>query len=220
MALIINIIMIIRKSLHTHEDFYRKLAVSLLALSFFMFSCSTVKRTVRNDDVYRPAKPTVKDGLYEMERPNRSLAEKYAEIMDVNRGDIQNGRLYKFIDDWMGTPYRFGGLDKDGVDCSGFVYNLQREVYDIQNMPRSTSTQVAAIKRKYEEDLKEGDLVFFDFDGRQFGHVGVYLQNGYIVHASTRKGVMIVRLHDPSMYKYFSRCGSIVVEREGESRGR
>uniref|UniRef100_UPI0035BC45A5 NlpC/P60 family protein n=1 Tax=Mucilaginibacter sp. TaxID=1882438 RepID=UPI0035BC45A5 len=55
----------------------------------------------------------------------------------------------------------------------------------------------------------EGDLVFFDFDGKQYSHVGVYLQNGYFVHASTRKGVMIARLHDNGIYKYFSRGGSI-----------
>jgi len=38
--------------------------------------------------------------------------------------------------------------------------------------------------------------------------VGVYLQNGYYVHAGS-KGVAIVKLHDPYMYKYFTRCGSV-----------
>ena len=57
--------------------------------------------------------------------------------------------------------------------------------------------------------MKEGDLVFFDFDGKQFSHVGVYLQNGYIVHASSIKGVIVVKLRSPSMYKYFSRAGSV-----------
>jgi len=52
--------------------------------------------------------------------------------------------------------------------------------------------------------------VFFDFDGKPFSHVGIYLQNGYVVHASSTKGVMIVKLHSPSMYKYFSRAGSII----------
>ncbi|RVU03198.1 glycoside hydrolase [Mucilaginibacter limnophilus] len=151
-----------------------------------------------------------------MEKPEKEIAEKYATILNVRKTDIRNGRLYKFIDEWMGTPYRYGGLDKDGVDCSGFVYTLQQQVYDIQNMPRSTNLQINFIKRKYEEELKEGDLVFFDFDGRQFSHVGVYLQNGYVVHASTRRGVIIVKLHDPSLYKYFSRGGSVMVEREGE----
>jgi len=143
----------------------------------------------------------------EVVKPQEFIADKYATLLNVDKDNIQNGRLYNFIEQWMGTPYKFGGQDKSGVDCSGLVQLLEQEVYNI-NIPRMTSQQVTAIKRKYEDELQEGDLVFFDFDGKKFSHVGVYLQNGYVVHASTRRGVMIVRLKDPSMYKYFSRAGS------------
>jgi probable lipoprotein NlpC len=142
--------------------------------------------------------------------PQASIAEKYAQLMAVNKNDIKNGRLYNFIELWAGTPYKFGGLDKDGIDCSGLALLLEQQVYGI-TLPRITWQQVAVIKRKYEDELQEGDLVFFDFDGKPFSHVGVYLQNGYIVHASTRKGVIVVRLHDIGIYKYFSRGGSIIV---------
>jgi len=143
----------------------------------------------------------------EIVKPQASIADKYSEMMQVDKSAIQNGRLYAFIDQWMGTPYKFGGLDKDGIDCSGLAFLLEQQVYGI-NLPRMTSQQVNVIKREYEEDLKEGDLVFFDFDGKKFSHVGVYLQNGYIVHASSTKGVVIVSLHG-YIYKYFSRCGSV-----------
>lgn len=146
----------------------------------------------------------------EIVQPQASIAEKYSELLGVDKSDIQNGRLYAFIDQWYGTPYKFGGLDKDGVDCSGLAYLLEQQVYGI-TMPRMTSGQINVIKREYEGDLKEGDLVFFDFDGRKFSHVGVYLQNGYIVHASSTKGVIIVPLHG-AMYKYFSRCGSVITD--------
>lgn len=145
----------------------------------------------------------------EVVKPQGFIADKYATIMNVDKNAIQNGRLYAFVDQWMGVPYKFGGQDKEGVDCSGLAQLLEQEVYGI-NIPRTTAKQVQAIKRKYEEDLQEGDLVFFDFDGKQFSHVGVYLQNGYVVHASSTRGVMIVKLHSPSMYKYFSRCGSVI----------
>lgn len=198
-----------------------------LLLAFGLHSCSSIKKTTRpaanntynnnKPQVSQPVVPTVKKlGPYVMEKPDGDDVEKYSALLKVRKSDIKNGRLYNFLNDWLGTPYRFGGLDKDGVDCSGFVYTLQQQVYDIENMPRSTNLQINFIKRKYEEELKEGDLVFFDFDGRQFSHVGVYLQNGYVVHASTRKGVIIVRLKDPSLYKYFSRGGSVMVEREGD----
>jgi len=145
----------------------------------------------------------------EIVKPEASVAEKYSAILGVDEGAIQNGRLYAFIDQWIGTPYRFGGEDKDGVDCSGLAQLLEQQVFGI-NIPRSTSQQINAIKRKYEEELAEGDLVFFDYDGKKFSHVGVYLLNGYYVHASSTKGVTITKLHDPYTYKYFSRCGSVV----------
>jgi hypothetical protein len=154
-------------------------------------------------------KAVLKGSPGEVVKPQGFIADKYAELMNVDKDQIQNGRLYAFIDQWMGVPYKFGGQDKDGVDCSGLAQLLEQEVYAV-NIPRTTAQQVTTIKRKYEEELKEGDLVFFDFDGKEFSHVGVYLQNGYVVHASSKRGVIIVRLHDPSLYKYFSRGGSVV----------
>jgi probable lipoprotein NlpC len=168
----------------------------LLLITATIFSCHTKKIAMKGE----PG---------EVVKPQASLADKYAEIMGVDKNDIQNGRLYEFIENWTGTPYKFGGLDKDGIDCSGFALLLEQQVYNI-NLPRVTSQQVQVIKRKYEEELKEGDLVFFDFDNKQFSHVGVYLQNGYVVHASSTKGVIVVKLHSNGLYQYFSRAGSII----------
>ncbi len=144
-------------------------------------------------------------------KPKAKIASKFAEIMQVDKSDIKNGRLYEFIDEWEGTPYRFGGLDKNGIDCSGFTFTLYKEVY-LRTIPRNTSALMAMLKRKYEDELKEGDLVFFDYDNKKFSHVGIYLQNGYYVHASTKKGVIIMKLKDPYTYKYFSRCGELKSE--------
>jgi lipoprotein Spr/probable lipoprotein NlpC len=179
------------------------------AAAVIFSSCHSRKLTVRNNPPgdYNILIP--KRGPYVMVKPDKEIADKYAELMGVKRNDIQNGRLYSFIDEWLGAPYCFGGMGKDGVDCSGLVLLLQLQVYD-QPVPRTCAMQVNSIKRKYEEELKEGDLVFFDFDGKQYSHVGVYLQNGYIVHASTRKGVIIAKLHDQGIYKYFSRAGSVI----------
>src|SRR5258708_2889164 len=74
----------------------------------------------------------------EVVEPRPSVAEKYSSIMGVDAAAIQNGRLYAFIDQWMGTPYKFGGLDHDGIDCSGLAFLLQKQVYGI-NIPRMTS---------------------------------------------------------------------------------
>jgi probable lipoprotein NlpC len=137
-----------------------------------------------------------------------STINKYAGMMNVSPRNINNKQLYSFIDNWMGTKYRYGGLQKSGIDCSGLVYLLFKEVYN-KELPRNTSQQANVIKKKYENQLKEGDLVFFDYDGKKLSHVGVFLQNGYYVHASTQKGVIISKLKDPYTYKYFSKAGSV-----------
>src|SRR4051812_38438208 len=73
----------------------------------------------------------------EMVKADKDIAEKYSEKMGVSKSDIKNGRLYAFIEDWMGTPYRFGGQEKSGIDCSGFVQLLEQQVYGVL-VPRST----------------------------------------------------------------------------------
>jgi len=137
-----------------------------------------------------------------------SLKERYAALLDVSEREIKNEKLYRFIDDWMGVPYRNGGVDKKGVDCSGFVQVLEKEIFD-RTVPRIAKSMAESVKRKYEEELEEGDLVFFDFSGQKFSHVGVYLKNNRFVHASSSKGVIISNLKDAWYYKYFSRGGSV-----------
>ena len=137
-----------------------------------------------------------------------NVKERYAALLDVRKGELKNEKLYKFIDEWMGVPYRDGGMTKDGVDCSGFTTLLEKEIFD-SSLPRTARQMAENVKRKYEEDLKEGDLVFFDLSGQKFSHVGIYLHNNKFVHASTSKGVIISDLKDPWYYKYFSRCGSV-----------
>ena len=137
-----------------------------------------------------------------------NLRERYAQILGVPKAEIKNESLYRFIDNWMGVPHRIGGMDKNGIDCSGFTTLLEKEIYN-QSLPRVARQMAEEIKRRYEDELKEGDLVFFDFDGQRYSHVGVYLLNNKFVHASTSKGVIISDLKDPWYYKYFSRAGSI-----------
>lgn len=134
--------------------------------------------------------------------------ERYATLLNVDERELVNPRLYRFIDNWMGVPHKIGGMDKNGIDCSGFTAILEKEVYD-RTFPRTARQMAESVKRKYEDELQEGDLVFFDFDGQKFSHVGVYLRNNKFVHASTSKGVIISDLKDSWYYKSFSRAGGI-----------
>ncbi len=136
-----------------------------------------------------------------------SRLENYAALLGVRSKDLDNKNLYYLIDEWMGTPHRLGGLDKRGVDCSGFVSMLYHKIYG-KDLPRTSRDMAEKLKRKYDDDLKEGDLVFFSFGGRNIDHVGIYLHNGKFVHVSTRKGVIISNLKDSWYAKYLTRCGT------------
>lgn len=93
-----------------------------------------------------------------------------------------------------GTPYRWGGADPDGFDCSGLVYYAyQRTGVEV---PRTTEDQYRNVRRISLADLAAGDLVFFKLDGR-ISHVGLYTGDGRFVHApSTGKVVSISQLDD------------------------
>ena len=138
----------------------------------------------------------------------KKIKEKYAQAMGVDAHDIKNVKLYAFIDDWYGTPYKYGGKSKSGIDCSDFVSTLQVQVYDKKIFPPAASMYQKChnISRK---DLKEGDLVFFKIESDKVSHVGVYLQNGCFVHASKSKGVMISRLDENYYKKYFFKGGRV-----------
>lgn len=130
------------------------------------------------------------------------VRSKYAEIIGVPASTLTNKALYNFIDDWYGVSYRFGGNDKNGVDCSGFAGALYSEVYH-KNIPRTTGEIAKQSKKISKEKLQEGDLVFFDINGKKGSHMGVYLTNGKFVHASTSKGVIISDLNNPYYQKAY-----------------
>lgn len=140
-------------------------------------------------------------------RAGKQLLEGYATVLGVPVDELQRAELYGFIDDWMGVPHRTGGTDRRGLDCSAFVGLVMREVYD-KNVPRASKDMADHIKRKYEQQLQEGDLVFFSFGRRTIDHVGIYLHNHKFVHVSTSRGVIISDLRDPWYYKYFTRAGT------------
>ena len=109
--------------------------------------------------------------------------------------------LYNEGAKWLGTPHRLGGSTKRGVDCSGFVAILYREIYGKQLARSSADMLKHNCKKVGRDKLKEGDLVFFRTSqrgGRKTPtHVGIYLKNGKFIHTSTSRGVVVSSLSEP-----------------------
>lgn len=135
------------------------------------------------------------------------LQFKYALILNREVESIQNKALYTFIDDWFGTRYRFGGTTKKGIDCSSLTGQLLKDVYNLE-VPRTAREQYAASFRVEKENMIEGDLVFFNTRGG-ISHVGIFLGEGYFVHASSSSGVTISHLEDAYFKNRFLGAGRV-----------
>ena len=118
--------------------------------------------------------------------------------VDLENSALVKVNLYAHYSQWRNTKYRIGGLSRNGIDCSGFVYVTFKSRLGVV-LPRSTEFQAELGKSVDKDQLRPGDLVFFK-TGRTDRHVGVYLEDGMFLHASTSQGVIISGL-DESYWK-------------------
>jgi probable lipoprotein NlpC len=139
-------------------------------------------------------------------RPAVKTTAAAANMADA-MANLNSKALYRFITDWTGVRYKLGGLDKSGIDCSGFALLLQKEIYNVA-LPRRSRDQAEKIREKQLNQLKEGDLIFFSFNHGEVDHVGIYLNNKYFVHASTTRGVVVDDLTMPAYQNAFVKAGS------------
>ena len=122
---------------------------------------------------------------------------------------IINPALKQQVTEWMGVPYKYGGNTKKGTDCSGFITQVFVSVFN-KKLPRSAAQMHAQASSVKASRLQEGDLVFFKINSAETSHAGIYLNNGYFVHASTSRGVMISNLEEAYWKRYFDSGGSLL----------
>jgi probable lipoprotein NlpC len=139
----------------------------------------------------------------------KELKKKYATVLKTSPKKIKNPRLYYFIDDWYGVPYKWGGNNQTGVDCSGLVCQLYKAVYGVEIKRTVAAQKEDSNNFRRKKKFREGDLVYFKIQGDDADHVGIYLKNGYFVHSSKSKGVMISSLNDSFWQKVYNRGGKV-----------
>ncbi len=111
---------------------------------------------------------------------------------------------------WVGVPYSYGGKTRKGTDCSGLVVAVFDKAAGI-SLPRSSADQQAACQQVKKGSLRPGDLVFFTTgkNKKKVNHVGIYIGNGCMVHASTSRGVMISDLEQDYYRKTYHSGGRV-----------
>jgi murein DD-endopeptidase len=103
----------------------------------------------------------------------------------------------------VGKPYKYGGSSPSGFDCSGLVQYSFRHAG--VSLPHNTVQQRSATRLINVAELRRGDLLFFNQEGKKYGHVGIYLGDGKFVHApSSGKSVRSDALSNPYWKKHLS----------------
>ena len=138
----------------------------------------------------------------------KTSVAKYAAIIGIPESGLKNKKLVHFLDEWYGVPYKYGGVDKNGIDCSHLACRIMQDVYNKKIAGTATDIEKMCENIK-ESNLKEGDLVFFKIESKNITHVGVYIANDHFMHASSKRGVMISDLHEAYFKKYYYTAGRI-----------
>jgi probable lipoprotein NlpC len=118
-------------------------------------------------------------------------------------------RLLIAADAYQGTPYRHGGIDKNGLDCSGFIYASFKDSLSV-SVPRTTSALYDWTEKIGEGSLQPGDLVFFVTTGSGISHAGIYVGEGRFIHSASdgpKTGVIYSSMDESYWRRTFAGAG-------------
>ena len=132
----------------------------------------------------------------------------YSNKLGIELSGKEDKRFIREIAEWLGTPYHFGGCSKKGTDCSGFVYTVYKNIYNI-SLYRQAEDMVKNTKPVEKINLKISDLIFFKTSGDKISHVGIYIENNKFAHSSSSKGVMISDLNEPYFIEHYYCAGRV-----------
>lgn len=118
------------------------------------------------------------DGFCYAETPRGIGKVRKESVMLIS--ELAGKDIVEILNQYISTPYLWGGTSTFGTDCSGLVYRVY-DAFEI-NVPRDSSQQFEKLEPVSQEDLNVGDLVLFK------GHVGIYVGTGKMVHSSASLG--------------------------------
>lgn len=140
----------------------------------------------------------------------KELASTLAELTDLDvdkpvdlaktleENEIAVNSIKKSAYSFLGARYRFGGNSRNALDCSSFTQQVFRDLKI--SLPRTAREQFHVGSEVVRGDLKKGDLVFFQTYARFPSHVGIYLGNRKMIHASSRDRRVVISSMDTPYY--------------------
>lgn len=102
--------------------------------------------------------------------------------------------LEETVEELIGTPYKWAGMSTSGFDCSGFTTYVFKQ-FEVE-LSRTSGSQALEGTAVTKDQLRSGDLVFFNTSGKSISHVGIYLGDDEFVHSASDKGVIKSKLSE------------------------
>lgn len=206
----------------------RRLSLYAIITAMLVIFSGTMTESAYGQDNKPAPKVTKKKVAQELASTKEDLSSKVAinkqnleTLSDALSGFIANSEIktdvtkdevmYKLIE-YINTPYLWGGTSKRGIDCSAFIQTLYYQALGVM-LPRTSLEQSNEGEIVSREDLKFGDLVFFDtmHKGR-VTHVGMYLGDGYFCHSGSSTGVAVASLDSEFYSRVFLKAKRVVQE--------
>lgn len=192
-----------------------RIAITLLLTTIFLGSCSTqnylTQTTYNTTSNNKAGFLTTKTAL---ERPEIKLEQLQDEIFTNRAKTIEELEKITFVSNYeravnniileaktfLGTPYRYGGTNRNGIDCSSFM----QQIYDVEGimLPRVSKSQAKIGQAISKGELQKGDLIFFSTTSRyRITHVGMVTEVNaddiIFIHSASSKGVSYASLNHP-----------------------
>lgn len=146
--------------------------------------------------------------------PSHSLSQPLAEEYLESELEPSENEVLKKAFGLLGIKYRFGGSSYAGIDCSAFVKKVFASLS--LPLPRTAREQYALGRDVHPEELQKGDLLFYRTYAGFPSHVGIYIGNDLMIHASSEGGrVMISRIDTPYFLSRFLGARRIPFEDKG-----
>lgn len=194
----------------------KNLNILFLFFTLFLFSCTSSVRFTSNKQA--PKKEFSKKENRKSKRKSNLNSDKSLDpkshkedsknhtISPNNTQDPFKKIIIEKSKEWLGTPYRYGGRDHSGIDCSAFVQNVFKET-GIE-LPRTAQHQFEFSTMISRSKAEIGDLVFFR-KTKKITHVGIYMGDDKFIHSSTSNGVIFSSLNDTWYSDHFHSIGRI-----------